>query len=753
MPQATLRCVTLLCVLTLHLASGIPLWAQVHAPLTQADTSACIVPRPEQADALDDLLARAGLDRSTLGWSDSDFTIFSSAMAADIFRLPDYNRIHRHPLNMPGFVRTLVAELDAGKARGAPVSQAIVAAAARLGFPIDQPSVPDGAPEADPTPLAHALQTVIRDTGGVPNTAELLRQTANIPDGLQRAMVPVLYAVVEAVYAVDHAYAAVSPAVRQALRTTPSLFLPRLGARPNVTQASIRAALNGGFRYAEVYQAAANLAAAIEQADLRRFVGTWGFRLNIMTPVGRVVIQDTDDHTYDPSDPDFAGNLLLVLDTGGDDTYRIGAGGATPDQPVSVLIDLGGRDSYGYRVVPDPHDGNRLPSDSAGRYTPSGPPSRDYGPFSLSTTPRQGAGISGIGMLFDLGMTGDEYRSLRLSQGFGVLGVGVLYDAGGDDRYYAEAGAQGAGAFGMGLLIDAGGSDEYRIYHAGQVFGYVRGFGALYDANGNDLYWADVGDPARGGDPLYISAQRPGRSNLSLTQGVGFGRRNDTDRVYMSGGLGLLRDGSGNDRYVTSVFGQGAGYWFGTGILYDSTGADQYDGLWYVQGAAAHFALGAFWDLSGNDRYNQRYAPVATAIGVGHDFSVGWHFDGGGSDRYRAPHGLALGAGQANGIGLFINLGGNDLYRAGSGIILGTGRHGAEVRESAQRWRLLSFGLFLDVGGTDTFEVDGTVQLRNSTIWPNEPDPQPGRLGRSPAERGGGGDVAQGTVVLPDHCP
>jgi hypothetical protein len=216
----------------------------------------------------------------------------------------------------------------------------------------------------------------------------------------------------------------------------------------------------------------------------------------------------------------------------------------------------------------------------------------------------------------------------------------------------------------------------------------------------------------------------------------------------MSGGLGLLRDGGGDDCYVTSVFGQGAGYWFGTGLLYDSYGADRYDGLRYVQGAAAHFAVGALGDGEGDDWYNQTYTPVGTALGLGHDFSLGWHFDGGGHDRYRAPR-LALGAGHANGIGLFMNLAGNDAYYVAHKITLGTGRHG-EVREWVRRWPLLSFGLFIDVGGTDDYVVEGTAQPRNNIIWPNEPDPNPGNLGISPAERGGGDDVAEGTVALPD---
>src|SRR5262245_16344095 len=209
----------------------------------QAEGAACPVPLPETPDVLDDLLARAELNRRTLGWPDSAFAIFGPAIHSDIFRLPFYNRIHRRPLNTPGFVRALVNELDGGLVQGMPVTQGITSAAERLGFPIGPPVVPAGAPAADTAPLAHALEAIWSSAGGEPDVAELTRQAAAIPEALQRALVPILYALNEAVYAVEGAYAMVSSDVRAALRTTPGLFLPWVGGRPNPSSELIRNAL------------------------------------------------------------------------------------------------------------------------------------------------------------------------------------------------------------------------------------------------------------------------------------------------------------------------------------------------------------------------------------------------------------------------------------------------------------------------------------------------------------------------------
>jgi hypothetical protein len=407
----------------------------------------------------------------------------------------------------------------------------------------------------------------------------------------------------------------------------------------------------------------------------------------------------------------------------------------SPAHAVSVMIDLAGNDRYGYVEVPHPEDGDRLRSDADGRSPGDG----FNGPYSRSTRGRQGSATLGIALHYELGSGGDEYRSLRMSQGFGALGVGVLYDDGGDDTYLAEAAAQGSGIFGIGLLLDGGGRDERRAYNTAQGFGYARSVGALVDRGADaDVYYAEPDDV------LYYSPQLPGTGNTSLAQGAGFGRRDDAGGDYMSGGIGLLSDGGGDDQYTVSVFGQGTGYWFGTGILADAAGNDAYDGKWYVQGSAAHFALCLFLEDGGDDRYNQVIVPAATSIGVGHDFSVGIHVDGGGRDVYRAP-GLSLGAGNANGVGMLINVGGDDEYHAAGEPTLGVANLSGEIPAGSARETRPTFGLFLDVGGVDVYDAPGSTVVRgDGAQWTNNRRAPP-----LATEHSAGLDAADGDVLLP----
>jgi hypothetical protein len=419
----------------------------------------------------------------------------------------------------------------------------------------------------------------------------------------------------------------------------------------------------------------------------------------------------------------------LMLDTGGDDTYLFPAGAVDAaadgerEHHVGLAIDLGGRDAYRYEEVPHELDGALLPSDEGGRLDATGPRESEYGPVSLSQTLRQGAARLGYGMLFDLGSEADTYRSLRFSQGYGEAGIGVLYDAGGDDRYDGEAAMQGAAYFGAGLLIDRGGNDEYRAFSMVQGFAGVRAVGILHDDDGADRYLVDNGDPADGGDPLYWSIQIPGRGNNSFAQGASWGRRAD-DGVFMSGGLGVLRDRQGDDVYVASVQGQASGYWFGTGILADGAGSDHYDARYYMQGAGAHFAMALFLEDGGDDLYNSTFAPRATSIGVGHDYTVAWHVDGGGNDRYRAP-GLSLGSGNANGIGVLINVGGDDAYVAAGEPSIGAASFSQEWYDACEPCRdVATTGIFVDVGGHDTYEVPSSTVVRgDEALWVNERSP------------------------------
>jgi hypothetical protein len=699
------------------------------------------------ADRFDEVLQKAGLTRADVRYTVADWSIFPSSLAHDAFRLPFFDEIHDHPLRAPGWARALVKRLDRAADSARPVAAAIQVAASALGHEIEACARP---PVQGTEELVRAVMELFDGTPEFPDEAAIRADAGDLPPDLAGALAAILRSAADAARARDTALAGVAPELRQELFDAGfGFFLRSMVPVPRLTDPAVRRALTEGIRYGDLYRGAANLAATIEAAGLRRFAGTRGFSFSQPTPLGRVVVRDAADHTYHPDDPVVAGDILLLVDTGGNDTYLIGAGANESLQnPVSILIDLAGDDHYEYVEVPDPGDGARLPSDSGGRYQPARPPTEDDGPVSLSLSARQGSGRLGIGFLFDLGGGNDRYRSLRISQGCGVFGVGVLYDDGGDDRYQAEAGAQGAGAYGIGILLDAAGNDSYSGYHALQGFGWVMGAGVIYDGAGHDQYLADLGDPERGGDPLYYTPQLPGRGNSSFAQGVGFGRRADVslggDGVYQSGGLGVLRDRSGNDRYQASVFGIGSGYWFGTGVFADGAGDDEYDGLWYVLGANAHFALTVFLDDDGHDRYNQRYAPVATSIGVGHDLSVAWHIDSGGNDHYRAP-GLSLGSGNVNGYGFLVNLGGDDTYLARGEPTLGAGNLSGEANQPGNpRRQRQTIGIFLDVGGTDRYRVGDKDLARDSRAWKHKGSTDPTLT----TEHGAGLDAADGEVCL-----
>ena len=228
------------------------------------------------------------------------------------------------------------------------------------------------------------------------------------------------------------------------------------------------------------------------------------------------------------------------------------------------------------------------------------------------------------------------------------------------------------------------------------------------------------------------------------------GRRpqSGADAAYMAGGLGVLRDAAGADRYDASVFAQGTAYWQGLGLFLEGgAGSDTYNGAWYVQGATAHFALSLFLEEGGDDRYNPDVNVAATSIGVGHDFSASLHIDEGGDDTYNAP-GLSLGSGNVNGIGCFVNVGGTDAYAAEGDPTFGAGNYSSELPYGEPRQSAPTIGIFVDVGGTDAYSVGGMARMLNNAAWSYEPQPYP-MPQEITTEHGCGADVAAGSASIP----
>ena len=712
-------------------------------------TGDCPAPIPGVADALDAALAAGGLDRCSVSLLPADVALsgWPTPMLVDKHRLPDFAPLHRGPLRLPGYGRETAGWLDAALGSASPVTDAIAALSVRRGHAIDSACfdlTPYVAAQDDTSPLATAILLLDEHHGAPGDEAAIHAALAAVPADVQRALAPIVGAIDLAATEVLAAFGTTEPIDIRFFARSWALYVPG-GYAINASAANI--AKLDAVDLDRIVDASAVLAAAVERADLASLPTATFAAAEIDTPLGLIAIHDASDDLYADGGP--TQSAALLFDLGGDDTYEVPAGASDEEHPVSIAIDVRGTDAYGYAIVGDPDDGDMLPSDSKGRYNPQGTPDTDYGPITLSKTPRQGAGVAGIGLLFDLGPEGDTYRSLAVSQGFAAVGVGVLYDAGGDDDYAAEVASQGAGLYGIAALLDPAGNDQHRSFTMSQGFGGAQGAAAIVDGAGNDIYYCDPGNPAVGGHPLYFSPQLPGTGNTSMSQGAAQGRRPQAsdDPAYMAGGVGILRDASGNDAYTGSVFAQGTGYWQGLGMLLEGGGADTYDAYWYIQGSTAHFALSLFLEQGGDDQYNPTLVPAATSIGVGHDFSASIHLDEGGSDVYNAP-GLSLGSGNINGIGCLVNVGGDDTYVAAGDPTLGAGNYSSEAPFGEPRQDAPTIGIFVDAGGTDTYTVAGVDRPLEDTTWSYEPQPYPAPQ-TVDTEHGCSVDASAGIAALP----
>lgn len=660
-------------------------------------SGACNSPQPSSADSLDEALGKLGLDRCKVQQDPAKMT--QAVMNVfDKRQMKDFTPLLQWPLRLPGYGAETAKWLDDATLGKTPVASAIAAAAARRGAPVvdcPDPAIFDVQP-GDPAPLESALADLASTFGTDFDPDATTAAVAPLPLDLQRALVPVVRAMSDASQAIAAAVAPSQPFAKE-FAIAPSWVI---GTESYTWSAAMLTAFDQ-VDVASITRASLFMAQAVESQDLARFKGTMlTANVELDTPLGPLVIHGAGKDDYEPGSK--AEKAALFLDTGGDDTYRVPVAAATPTRPIALAIDLDGADTYAYveKTVAGDGVGHRLTSDGSFRYGSV---------ITSSRVQRQGSALLGVGISWDLGQGDDTYRSLAASQGMGIFGVGVLFDEGGSDHYSAETLSQGAAAWGIGLLLDAAGDDHYVIYNAGEGFGFTQGVGALVDESGTDDYYSDPGDPSVGGDAIYPNAQLPSTGNTSMTQGSGEGHRPDAPEpgFEFPGGIGILRDASGNDHYVTSVFGQASGFAMGIGLLLEGAGDDVYEGLWYVQGANAHTSVSLFSDGAGNDKHNPTFPIKATSIGVGHDFGCALHVDTGGDDAYIAP-GLSLGSGNANGIGMMVITGGSDSFNAGSVNSLGAA-NSTEIFKTS-RGSLQTLGVFVKAGGAGAYTVGGAPQ-------------------------------------------
>ena len=338
----------------------------------------------------------------------------------------------------------------------------------------------------------------------------------------------------------------------------------------------------------------------------------------------------------------------LIIDLAGKDHYLRAALVDSGEMLASVVLDLGGDDSY----------------ESSGA-----------GPCYA---------VGGVALLVDLAGD-DHYTSTRAGQAASALGSAILIDYEGDDLYEAQDYSQAHATCGLSLLYDMQGDDSYSAWAFAQGGGIGYGLCALIDAQGDDHYLADRHWPDVYGDSgadVYHGA----------SQGYCTGIRSD-----VAGGIAALLDlGDGADRYQSGSFAQGGGYYFSFGLMYDGGGDDENFGSRYSQGFGVHQAIGVRWDAGGDDAYTCR---SVAHTGMGWDEGVGYLLEDGGDDRYQTGA-LSCGGAAQTAIAILIDSGGKDSYQTGPQSQGGTG--GFEYHDKP------ALGVLLDLGGSrDSYSLEG----------------------------------------------
>ncbi len=429
------------------------------------------------------------------------------------------------------------------------------------------------------------------------------------------------------------------------------------------------------------------------------------------TPYGRIALGTPGDDVY-------TGDYAVLIDPGGNDRYadcRLGAAYGTKDHRVGFFADLGGDDLY------------------------------DCAEVNITL----GAAVLGVAAFFDLGAGNDRYRGGHCSLGAAMGGCAVFYDDGGSDVYEGRTFTQGAAGFGVAIFMDDSvqalpvttadegskepidirlfDNDRLSAWANAQAFARCRGIALCINTRGNDTYEA-------GG--VYLHAPLFSDRYQSFSQGFAIGERG----IDYAGGVAMLIDHAGNDRYLGDIYNQGVGYWYSAGLLYDGGGNDLYEMTQYGQGSGIHLAVGGLVDASGHDTY-----VMHSGLGQGgsHDYAASILHDRGGNDHYMGMT-SCNGCGLTNSVGLFFDRAGDDTYAGRKGSI-----NAARPARGAA-----SVGVLVDLAGQDHYlgiMADGTA-WRHTDIGTGIDVTPPARDPEGPLKNTPAADQQAGTVEIPAIC-
>ncbi|MCX6644930.1 MAG: HEAT repeat domain-containing protein [bacterium] len=411
------------------------------------------------------------------------------------------------------------------------------------------------------------------------------------------------------------------------------------------------------------------------------------------------------------------GDFAILIDPGGNDTYhncRIGAAYGTEGNRYGYFVDMGGDDFY------------------------------DCGDVDITI----GAAILGVAAFYDLGQGNDRYITGSCALGASMCGIATFYDDGGSDTYESKVYSQGAAGFGIGIMVDDSlqdppvmstdegtadpvdigqfDNDHYYAWTNSQAFARTLGVAICSNKRGNDVYEA-------GG--VYLDAPLFADRYQSFSQGFAIGERG----IDYAGGIALILDYEGNDRYLGDIYNQGVGYWYSAGFIYDCAGNDTYEMTQYGQGSGIHLAVGGLVDVSGSDSYTMH---IGLGTGGSHDYAASVFHDRGGNDQYFG-YSACNGGSLTNSAVIFIDRSGDDTYaaRRDGGINFGRPARG-----------FTSIGVLVDLDGQD----DYLGVMDNNAMWTQDqvgvgidtaPPPVPeGEEAPVAADRGGLGE----NVPLPE---
>ena len=642
-------------------------------PLAQADNH-------HQA-ALTQLLRLAGVDPGSPGPDRREL----DASPTRHQQLPSFRAVMEEPLSAPSRARSLAAAYRA--VLGSPGAM-IGLTAALAGVSLERSAAfSTGAPAVElvaaSDPLAASLRWMAPMAAVGSEWPPALPDAVEFPSPLRLEVALVLAALSQS-----------HQLLEQALARVPAGLTPAL-LRRQAFEGRVLPSQAADYRHAlELVDWRAlytGMLVLVESVDrLKRYVATAAYLpavdWQLDTPLGRVVVDTTGrDNHHRLKDP------LLVLDVGGDDSYEFDERSET--HRISVVLDHKGNDRY----VAD---------------APGADPS---------------SATLGYGLLWDT-EGDDRYQGTQHAQASALFGAALLVDGGGNNEFIASSHSQAQAIAGIALLLVGSGNDRYTAQTFSQASAGPRAVAALIDIAGDDRYTLN-------NTPLVAPSPQLPERNTSMGQGAGYGiRPTGADGPSAAGGMGMLLDFAGNDRYTAQVFAQGAGYHEGLGILVDEGGSDRFDAAWYAMGAAAHHAAGVLVKRgAGDDVYR---ASHTISLGAAHDFSVGIFMDEGGNDDYRLGD-LGLGAAHDHSTALFVDGAGDDRYKVDAAACRALGFSQLSDDRST-RQNLPNLGLFLDLGGADHYPAH-CRGAGNDTSWTA---PRSRLGGPSSGETGAGLDLS-----------